>query len=192
MLALHRLLARRAAPACLRSTIFRPPSMRATIIPAMIACPNCKRRVFTPRDMMYATIDGEAPCRICGRHARLDVFSRLLIYCVLAVTLPLVFMFSGIFYSVHFFLALLFIVLGGYRILSSLGLPFLALEAARGPSIDRRQSVLLLIALLAAAMTLDVFMSSRFDVGGAACARSLCVAEEAARKAADERKRLEE
>jgi len=142
--------------------------MRATIIESMIACPNCKRRVFTPRDMLYATLDGEAPCRICGRHARLDVYSRLMISCVLALALPPVFMYGGVFYSGHFFLTLLSIVLGGWRILSSFGLPFLGLEAVSGPSIDRRQSVLILILLLAASIILDGVMSSRFDAGGAA------------------------
>lgn len=132
----------------------------------MIACPNCKRRVFTSRDMLYATLDGEAPCRICGRHARLDVLSRLMISCVLAVALPPVLMYGGVFYSGHFFLACLFIAVGGWRILSSLGLPFLALEAASAPAIDRRQSILIMIVLLAAAIALDSIMASRFEPGG--------------------------
>ncbi len=133
----------------------------------MIACPNCKRRVFTRRDMMCATLDGGARCRICGRIARLDLISRLMISCVLAIVLLPVFMYGGIFYSGHLFLISVVFVLGGWRILSSAGLPFLALEAVAGrASIDRRQSILILVLLLVVAIALDGFMSSRFEGDG--------------------------
>jgi len=134
----------------------------------MIACPSCKRRVFTRRDMLYATLDGAARCRICGRIARLDLTSRGMISCVLAIVLPPLYLYGGVFYSGHLFLISIFLVLGGWRILSSAGLPFLALEmVASRTSIDRKQSILLLILLLAIAIAIDGFMSSRFDVDGA-------------------------
>lgn len=130
----------------------------------MTACPNCKRRVITRRDMLCANLDGGAPCRICGRIARLDLTSRLMISCVLAITLLPLFLYGGIFYSGHFFLTSIFFVFGGWRILSSAGLPFLTLEAVvSGVSIDRKQSILILALLLTAAIALDGIMSSRFD-----------------------------
>jgi hypothetical protein len=135
--------------------------------PTMIACPSCKRRVFTRRDMLCATVIGEARCRICGRTACLDPFSRRVVTCVLAIVLPPLFLYGGVFFSGHLFLISIFVVFGGWRILTSAGLPFLALEEVAGRSpIDRRQSFLILVLLLAAAIAIDGIMSSRFEVDG--------------------------
>ena len=130
----------------------------------MIACPNCKRRVFTRRDILYAALDGSAPCRICGRTARLDILSRWVISCVIALVLPGILLYGDVFYSGHLFLVSLFIILSAWRLLSWIGFPFLALEEVEASSaIDRKQSILILAVLLAAAMVLDGFMASRFD-----------------------------
>jgi hypothetical protein len=83
---------------------------------------------------------------------------------VLAILLPHVLLYGGVFYSGHLFVISISIVLGAWRILSFFGLPFLTLEVAAGhSSIDRRQSLLILAALLAAAIMLDRYMSSRFE-----------------------------
>jgi hypothetical protein len=130
----------------------------------VIACPNCKRRVFTRNDMLYASLDGTAQCPVCRRFARLDVVSRWIISCVIALLLPMVFLYAGVFYSGHFFVILIVMVLGASRILCFIGFPFLALEAvARTSAIDRRQSILILAVLMVTSIMLDSFMSSRFD-----------------------------
>lgn len=130
----------------------------------MIACPGCSRRVFTRRDMLYATLDGTAQCRACGRIARLDLMSRWVLSCMIAIVLPTILLYGGVFYSGHLFVISMFIILGTWRLLSLLGFPYLKLEEAAGSSaLDRRQSILMLAVLLAGAITIDAFMSSRFD-----------------------------
>ena len=112
---------------------------------AVIACPNCNRRVFTRRDMLYATLDGAARCRFCGRAARLDLMSRWLFACVLAIVLPTLYLYAGVFYSGHLFLISIFVILGAWGMLSFVGFPLLTLEVAGGGSaIDRRTSMLIL------------------------------------------------
>jgi hypothetical protein len=130
----------------------------------VIACPNCKRRVFTRLDILYAPLDGTAQCRACRQIARPDLLSRWMLSCVLAILLPAVFLFAGVFYSGHFFVILIVIVLGAWRIFCFLGFPLLTLEAvSRGSPIDRRESILILVVLVAASILLDSYMSSRFD-----------------------------
>ena len=130
----------------------------------MIACPSCNRRVFVPRDILYATMDGTAQCRACGQIARLGMGSRWLLSCVIAILLPPALLYGGLFYSGHLFVACLVLVLGAWRILSFITFPFLALEAvAGGRRIDRKQSIPVLALLLVAAIILDIFMSSRFE-----------------------------
>lgn len=128
----------------------------------MIACPSCKRRVITRRDMLYANLDGEARCRVCGRFARLDLTSRWTVSCVLALAVLPAFLYGGVFYSGHLFVVSIFFGLGGWRMLSAAGLPIFALEAvpSRG-SINGRQSILILVLLLMVAIAIDGFMSSR-------------------------------
>jgi hypothetical protein len=134
----------------------------------MIACPSCKRRVITRRDMLYANLDGEAQCRICGRFARLDLMSRWTISCVLALAMLPAFLYGGVFYSGHLFVISIFFGLGGWRILSAAGLPIFALEAVPSrSSINGRQSILLLVLLLMVAIVIDGFMSSRIEADGA-------------------------
>lgn len=129
----------------------------------MIACPSCKRKIFTRRDMLYAALDGTAPCRACGRAARLDLLSRWMISCVLALILPTVLLYGGVFYSGHLFLVSIFVILGGWRILSLVGFPLLTLEAAGDSAIDRRQSIVMLVVMLVIMIIMDGYMSSRFD-----------------------------
>jgi len=134
----------------------------------MIACPSCKRRVITRRDMLHANLDGEARCRICGKFARLDLMSRWTISCVLAVIVLPAFLYGGVFFSGHLFVISIFFVLGGWRILSAACLPIFALEPVAGRfSINGRQSILILVLLLMVAIAIDGFMSSRFEAGTA-------------------------
>lgn len=130
----------------------------------MIACPSCNRRVFIPRDILYATLDGTAQCRACSRTARLGIASRWMISCVIAILLPAVLLYGDVFYSGHLILISTFLILGAWRLLSFVAFPFLSLEVvARSRSIDRAESILILVVLLIAAIVLDGFISSRFD-----------------------------
>jgi hypothetical protein len=130
----------------------------------MIPCPSCNRRVFTPRDMLYAALDGMAQCRGCGRLARLDLLSRWMISCVLAILLPNVLLYGGLFYSGHLFVISIVIIYGAWALLSFFGFPFLTLEAvASDSSIDRPKSILLLAVLLVAAIVIDSFIASKIE-----------------------------
>jgi hypothetical protein len=130
----------------------------------VIACPSCKRRVFTPRDLLFATLDGAAQCRFCGQNARLDVTSRWMIACVIALALPNLFLYAGVFYSGHLFMISLFVIVTAWAALSWACSPFLTLEVAtRRSRVDRRTSVLAVCALLVAAILIDSYMRARFE-----------------------------
>lgn len=128
-----------------------------------IACPSCKRHVITRRDFLYAPVDGTTKCRACGRLSRLDVFSRWMVACLIALVLPSVLLYGDVFYSGHLFLISMFLIFGAWRALTVIGLPVLALETVpdREP-IGRKQSLVIAAVLLIGAMTVDGFMASRF------------------------------
>jgi hypothetical protein len=129
----------------------------------VIACPSCKRRVFTRLDMLHAALQGAASCRACERPARLDVLSRWLMASFIALVLPSLFLYAGVFYSGHLFVISICTVLGGWGLLSVVGQPFLTLEPSAGPPpAQRSHSVLLLVVLLVTATILDGFIASRF------------------------------
>ncbi|MEA3157308.1 MAG: hypothetical protein QOK44_4897, partial [Betaproteobacteria bacterium] len=116
------------------------------------------------RDMLYAALDGMAQCRGCGRLARLDLLSRWMISCVLAILLPNVLLYGGLFYSGHLFVISIVIIYGAWALLSFFGFPFLTLEAvASDSSIDRPKSILLLAVLLVAAIVIDSFIASKIE-----------------------------
>jgi hypothetical protein len=130
----------------------------------VIACPSCNRRIFTRRDMLHAIVDGGARCRSCGRNARLDTLTRWMMSCMLALILPTVFLFFGVFYSGHLFVISMVIILGAWAILSVVGFPFLTLEVSASQGlIDRSKSVWLLGALFVAAILIDGYMRTRFE-----------------------------
>ena len=130
----------------------------------MIACPTCKRRVITRRDLLYANLDGTARCRACGRTARVDLFGRWIISCVLVMVLATLLLYFGLFYSGHLFLISIVFVLGGWRALSWVFAPILTLDAVpEGSPFDRRNGVVVFVVLLVAAIAIDVVMSSRFE-----------------------------
>jgi hypothetical protein len=132
---------------------------------AAIFCPSCRRRVFTARDIVYAPLDGAARCRVCGGKARLDLFSRWMISCMIALVLPALLLYLDLFYSGHLFLVSIVFIFSAWRVLSFLTFPFLALEVVPSKSgVDRKQSVVIFAILLAAAMMIDGFMASRFEV----------------------------
>ena len=129
-----------------------------------IECPSCKRRTITRRDMLYARVDGTVTCRTCGRTARLDMFSRWAVSCVIALVLPSVLLYGDFFYSGHLFLVSIFFIFGAWRILTVIAGPFLALEVVAAPVvIDRRRTIFIVAVLLVAAMSVDGLMSSRFE-----------------------------
>ena len=130
----------------------------------MIACPSCNRRTFLPRDILYATLDGAARCRACGRVARLGLASRWMISCVIAILLPAALLYGNVFYSGHIILIATSLVLGAWRILSFIAFPILSLEAvADNRALDRSGSILTLVVLFVAAIVLDGFIASRLD-----------------------------
>ncbi|HYC49071.1 MAG TPA: hypothetical protein VED01_26640 [Burkholderiales bacterium] len=134
----------------------------------MTACPHCKRRSFERRDLLYAAIDGAMRCRDCGKMAQLDLFSRWVISIMIAVCLPGVLLYGQVFYSGHFFVISMILVLGGWRLLSCIGLPFFALEAAPDRvSLRPKQSAFVLAVLLTAGSVMDGFMSARFETSHA-------------------------
>lgn len=134
------------------------------MVNSVLACPGCKRRVFRAHDIFYAPLDGTACCRACGRIARLDLFSRWMISCVIAVILPGLLLYWELFYSGHLFVVSMVVILAAWRILTFLAFPLLALEEVAARSgVGRKQSFVILAILLSAAMVIDGFMSSRFE-----------------------------
>src|SRR3712207_8242613 len=103
-----------------------------------LPCPRCKRRVFAVHALLYAPLDGTARCRVCGRFARLDLFSRWMISCAVAVLLPAVLLYWELFYSGHLFAVSLLVILVAWRVLTALLFPVLALEEVAARSgVDR-------------------------------------------------------
>ena len=130
----------------------------------MIACPTCKRRIFTRRDILYAPIDGTARCRACGTFCRLDLFSRWILSCLVALALAGLLLSYGVFYSGHLLFVSICIIVAVWRGLAWAGFPLLSLEEfPESKALDSRQSKILVGALLIAALMLDGFIASRFE-----------------------------
>ena len=110
-----------------------------------------------------------AQCRFCGGTARLDLFCRWIIACAIALVLPAILLYGGLFYSGHLFLISMFVIFGGGAALSGVGFPLLTLEKVpEGSPLERSHAILLVLILLVAATILDGFMASRFDLSEAA------------------------
>ena len=130
----------------------------------MLPCPSCKRRILTRRDILYAPVDGTTRCRACGAYARLDMFSRWLLSCLVALMLPAFLLTWGIFYSGHLLLMSMIVIIGAWRAMAWLALPLLALEPVPPHvPLDRRQSAIILVAMFGAAIALDAFIASKFE-----------------------------
>ena len=130
----------------------------------MIPCPSCKRRVFTARHMLHASLDGAVKCTACGKLARLDMISRWMLACMVAIILPMVLLYANVFYSGHLFVVSLVVMLCVWRGLSMIGLPILGLELVpRGICMDRRQGIVTLGVIVVAALVMDGFMAHRID-----------------------------
>lgn len=118
--------------------------------------------------MLHATLHGTTRCRWCGRTLRLDVLSRWLLSCVLAILLPYALLFGNIFYSGHLFLVSIFLIYSGLAIMSYLGSPLLGLEVAPDHiALNRRQSALLAGIVLVAAIVMDGVIASKIDADAA-------------------------
>jgi len=113
--------------------------------------------------MLHAVIDGAARCRACGHSARLDTLTRWVMSCVLALLLPTVLLFFGVFYSGHLFVISMFIIFSAWAVLSVVGFPFLTLEVAARTVVDRSKSMWILAALFVAAFVIDGFIRARFE-----------------------------
>ena len=131
----------------------------------MLACPRCRRHTFARRDLVSTALDGTGQCASCGETVRLDMFSRWLLACAIALILPGVLLYGNVFYSGHLFVVSLLFVFAAWAGLSYLCCPLLTLERApTGQPIDRKAGMLILVVLLSAAGVIDSFMASRFDV----------------------------
>jgi hypothetical protein len=130
----------------------------------MIACPACKRRVFTRREMLSASLDGKMKCPVCPAVACLDEISRCLIAGVLAVLLWILLLQGNIFYSGYLFIFSTIVIVMGWRLLSAAALPLLSLEKAPGHAcFGRRQNIVTLAILIVTAIVIDGLMSYRSD-----------------------------
>ena len=144
----------------------------------MLACPRCRRFTFTRRDLVSTALDGSAQCPSCGQAVRLDLFSRWLLSCVIALILPAVLLYGDLFYSGHLFVVSLLFVFAAWSALSWLCCPFLTLErTTTGRPIDRKTGMLILVVLLAAAGIIDNFLAARFDTEALENARATSAAE---------------
>jgi len=114
--------------------------------------------------MLYASLDGAAKCRACGKLARLDLISRWMLACMLAILLPMVLLYGNVFYSGHLFVVSLVVILCAWRLLSVIGMPILSLELVpRATCLDRRQSIMTFAVIVIAAAIMDGFMAYRID-----------------------------
>lgn len=130
----------------------------------MIACPSCKRKVFTRRDMVSTTMGGTAQCRVCRQTARLDLLSRWVMSCAIALILSSVLIYGGVFYSGHLFLISIFVIFGAWALLCWVAFPFLMLEpTGHGAPLSLRQSLFIVGVILVAAGAFDNFLASRFE-----------------------------
>jgi hypothetical protein len=114
---------------------------------------------------MYTALDGTARCHACGETARLDVFSRWLLSCLIALSLPALLLYGDVFYSGHLFVVSCLFIFTAWTGLAWLCSPILTLESAprSGPTVDRTTGMLILVVMLAAAGIFDNFMASRFE-----------------------------
>ena len=118
--------------------------------------------------MLHTALRGTTRCRWCGRTLRLDVLSRWMLSCLLAIFLPYALLYGDVFYSGHLFLVSIFLIYSGMAILSYIGSPLLALEIApdRVP-LTQRQGAMLAGILLAAALVIDGFIAYKIDADNA-------------------------
>jgi len=130
----------------------------------VIACPSCRRRVFTRRDIMFATPEGVVRCPACGRMARLDLLGRWLISCAIAMILSTILLYGGFFYSGHLFLISIVVIFGSWAALSWVAFPCLMLEPAEDQIIlERKHSTLIAALILVLAIGFDSFLASLFE-----------------------------
>ena len=118
--------------------------------------------------MLFASLDAGIKCRACGKIARLDMLSRWMLACLLAILLPMVLLYANVFYSGHLFIVSIAVILGVWRMLSVLAMPILNLELApRGSRMTERQSAFTLGIIVVAALVMDGFMAYRVDADAA-------------------------
>lgn len=90
--------------------------------------------------------------------------SRFLVGCPLALLLFFALLHGDLFFSSYLFVFSTIFIFGGWRIISALMLPLLALEKAPGGFyLNRRQSVALLALLIVFAIAVDVLLAYRSE-----------------------------
>jgi hypothetical protein len=134
----------------------------------MIACPACKRRAVGSADLLWTNLDGSVQCPACGGLSRLDQMSRLLVSCPLALLLWLAVLHWDLLFSGYLFLFSTVVILAGWRVLSAVAMPALALERSPdGRVFDRKQTLVSLAIMIATAVLIDSFMSYRTEADSA-------------------------
>src|SRR5215218_89399 len=114
--------------------------------------------------MLHAALHGTTRCRWCGRILRLDLLSRWMLSCALAVLLPNALLYGNVFYSGHLFLVSIFLIYSALAIFSYLGFQFLGLEVADDQApLDRRGSRMIAGIMLAAAIAMDGVIAYKID-----------------------------
>lgn len=140
----------------------------------MKACPACKRRIFTQRDILGSNINGWVKCPACDHVARLDQMSRFLVTATLALSLFMMLLYGNIFFSGYLFVYSTIFIFAGWRLLSAAVLPLLALETAPGGFyLNRRQSIVTLVIMIVSAVALDGLLSYRSDADKADAAAAV-------------------
>lgn len=125
----------------------------------MLTCPGCNRKIFTVGDILRLEVDGELKCRSCGRAAQLDLKSRLLISCLLALVFSALTLYTSIFYTGHFVLISTLLILVGWTLLALAVFPLLELNIARGARfLNRWRTLLIWAVFLVGAAAVDNYM----------------------------------
>jgi hypothetical protein len=118
--------------------------------------------------MLRATVRGSTRCRWCGRTLRLDLLSRWMLSCAIAILLPNALLYGNVFYSGHLFLISIFLIYGALAIFSYLGCQLLALEVAPDHVVlNRRQTALLAGSVLVAAIAMDGVIAMKIEADNA-------------------------
>jgi hypothetical protein len=113
---------------------------------------------------VYTALEGTGACRSCGQSARLDMFSRWLLSCLIALSLSSLLLYCNVFYSGHLFVVSCVFIFVAWGTLAWLCSPIITLERAPPePRIDRTTGMLVLVVMIAAAGIFDAFMASRFE-----------------------------
>ena len=114
--------------------------------------------------MLHASLRGTTRCRCCARTLRLDVVSRWMLSCMLALLVPYALLYGNVLYSGHLFVVSIFLIYAGLALLSYIASPLLGLEVAPERAVlNDNQSALVAALVLAAALVIDGFIAAKIE-----------------------------